>query len=104
VRWPPRSDSANSRALRRLRRADRREGFRQQLDYRRAQRARAKAVIFQHPRRAQPRSAKAEMYKWRHLIENLFCKLKKFKRVAMRACARTKPTRASPQTSISPPR
>jgi transposase len=27
----------------------------------------------------------AEIYKWRHLIENFFCKLKEFKRVAMRA-------------------
>lgn len=25
------------------------------------------------------------MYKWRHLIENFFCKLKEFKRIAMRA-------------------
>jgi hypothetical protein len=25
------------------------------------------------------------MYKWRHLIENYFCKLKEFKRIAMRA-------------------
>src|SRR6187399_295079 len=27
----------------------------------------------------------AEIYKWRHLIENFFCKLKEFKRIAMRA-------------------
>ena len=27
----------------------------------------------------------ADMYKWRHLIENFFGKLKEFKRVAMRA-------------------
>ena len=26
-----------------------------------------------------------EMYRWRHLIENFFCKLKEFKRIAMRA-------------------
>ena len=26
-----------------------------------------------------------EAYKWRHLIENLFCKLKEFKRIAMRS-------------------
>ena len=25
------------------------------------------------------------MYKWLHLIENFFCKLKEFKRIAMRA-------------------
>ena len=27
----------------------------------------------------------AEVYKWRHLIENFFCKLKEFKRIAMRS-------------------
>ena len=26
-----------------------------------------------------------EVYKWRHLIENFFCKLKEFKRIAMRS-------------------
>jgi len=46
----------------------------------------AKVVISQHPRRAQPREIDAEMYKWRHLIENFFGKLKEFKRIAMRAC------------------
>ena len=45
----------------------------------------AKAVISQHPRRAQPLSIDDEMYTWRHLIENFFCKLKEFKRIAMRA-------------------
>jgi len=45
----------------------------------------AKAVISQHPRRAQPIRIDDEMYKWRHLIENLFCKLKEFKRIAMRS-------------------
>ena len=45
----------------------------------------AKAVISQHPRRAIPLEIDAEMYKWRHLIENFFCKLKEFKRIAMRA-------------------
>ncbi len=45
----------------------------------------AKAVISQHPRRAQPLPIDKEMYKWRHLIENFFCKLKEFKRIAMRA-------------------
>jgi hypothetical protein len=33
------------------------------------------------------------MYKWRHLIENFFGKLKEFKRIAMRA---DKTDRASP--------
>ena len=27
----------------------------------------------------------SEIYKWRHLVENFFCKLKEFKRIAMRA-------------------
>ena len=45
----------------------------------------AKAVISQHPRRATPLAIDEEMYKWRHLIENFFCKLKEFKRIAMRA-------------------
>lgn len=46
----------------------------------------AKVVISQHPRRAQPLEIDDEMYKWRHLIENFFGKLKEFKRIAMRAC------------------
>ena len=45
----------------------------------------SRAVISQHPRRAQPVSIDEEMYKWRHLIENFFCKIKEFKRIAMRA-------------------
>src|SRR3546814_12610723 len=45
----------------------------------------AKIVISQHPRRAKPLPLDTEMYKWRHLIENFFCKLKEFKRIAMRA-------------------
>lgn len=45
----------------------------------------AKAVIAQHSRRAIPLAIDTEMYKWRHLIENFFCKLKEFKRIAMRA-------------------
>ena len=51
-----------------------------------------KIVISQHPRRATPPAIDAEMYKWRHLIENFFCKLKEFKRLA---CAPTKPTGVS---------
>jgi transposase len=45
----------------------------------------AKGVIAQHPRRISPLDIDAEMYKWRHLIENFFCKLKEFKRIALRA-------------------
>ncbi len=44
----------------------------------------AKIVISQHPRRAKPLAIDAEIDKWRHLIENFFCKLE-FKRIAMRA-------------------
>jgi transposase len=45
----------------------------------------AKIVIAQHPRRARPLPLDTELYKWRHLIENFFCKLKEFKRIALRA-------------------
>jgi transposase len=45
----------------------------------------AKVVISQHPRRAKPLTIDEEMYKWRHLIENFFCKLKEFKRIALRS-------------------
>ena len=45
----------------------------------------AKVVISQHQRRTKPYPIDAEIYKWRHLIENFFCKLKEFKRIAMRA-------------------
>lgn len=46
----------------------------------------AEVVISQHPRRIQPRTIDADIYKWRHLIENFFGKLKEFKRIALRAC------------------
>jgi len=45
----------------------------------------AKIVISQHPRRKEPLPLDRELYKWRHLIENFFCKLKEFKRIALRA-------------------
>jgi transposase len=45
----------------------------------------AKIVISQHPRRKKPLQIDDEIYKWRHLIENFFCKLKEFKRIAMRS-------------------
>jgi transposase len=45
----------------------------------------AKIVISQHSRRTKPLPLDKELYKWRHLIENFFCKLKEFKRIAMRA-------------------
>ena len=46
---------------------------------------RAKIVISQHPRRSKPLIIDAEIYKRRHLIENFFCKLKEFKRIALRS-------------------
>ena len=46
---------------------------------------RAKIVISQHPRRSQPLDIDKEIYKWRHLIENFFGKIKEFKRIAMRS-------------------
>lgn len=46
----------------------------------------AKIVISQRPQRLKPLDIDTEIYKWRHLIENFFCKLKEFKRIAMRAC------------------
>jgi transposase len=45
----------------------------------------AKVVISQHPRRSKPLDIDLDVYKWRHLIENFFCKLKEFKRIAMRS-------------------
>ena len=46
----------------------------------------AQVVVSQHPQRAKPRPIDADLYQWRHLIENFFCKLKEFKRIALRAC------------------
>ncbi len=46
----------------------------------------AKVVISQHPRRTKPILIDDDLYNLRHLIENVFCKLKEFKRIAMRAC------------------
>jgi len=45
----------------------------------------AKVVISQRPNRRTPLDIDAEVYKWRHLIENFFCKLKEFKRIALRS-------------------
>ncbi len=46
---------------------------------------RAVICISQRPRRLAPLPIDLELYKCRHLIENFFCKLKEFKRIAMRA-------------------
>lgn len=45
----------------------------------------AKIVISQRPRRKAPLAIDTDIYKWRHLIENFFGKLKEFKRIAMRS-------------------
>ncbi len=45
----------------------------------------AMICISQRPQRKQQLSVDLEVYKWRHLIENFFCKLKEFKRIAMRS-------------------
>ena len=45
----------------------------------------AKIVVSQMPRRKAPLRIDRDLYKWRHLIENFFCKLKEFKRIAMRS-------------------
>ena len=43
----------------------------------------AAIVISQRPQRKAPLEIDREVYKWRHLIENFFGKLKEFKRIAM---------------------
>ena len=48
----------------------------------------AKIVISQRPQRMSPLQIDTDIYKWRHLIENFFCKLKEFKAIAMR-CEKT---------------
>jgi transposase len=45
----------------------------------------AKIAIARHRRRAKSLAIDPEIYKWRHLIENLFGKLREFKRIALRA-------------------
>lgn len=45
----------------------------------------AVAVIELHRRRANVPKIDREVYKWRHLIENFFGKLKEFKRIALRS-------------------
>ncbi|MBB4189691.1 hypothetical protein GGE07_006388 [Sinorhizobium terangae] len=44
-----------------------------------------KIVVSQRPRRAAPLPIDPEIYKWRDLTENFFCKLKEFNRIAMRS-------------------
>ena len=40
--------------------------------------------ISQRPQRKEPLTIDDEMYKWRHLVENFFCDLKDFRRIALR--------------------
>jgi transposase len=44
----------------------------------------ALAVIPSKDGRVEPIPHDKEMYKWRHLVENFFCKLKAFRRIATR--------------------
>ena len=41
--------------------------------------------ISQRPQRKEPLSIDEVMYEWRHLVENFFCSLKDFRRIAMRS-------------------
>ena len=45
----------------------------------------AQVVISQMPGRCERLQIDEHMYRWRHLIENFFAKLKEFKRIAMRS-------------------
>lgn len=45
----------------------------------------AQVLISQMPHRRSPLEIDREVYKWRHLIENCFGKLKEFKRIALRS-------------------
>ena len=49
----------------------------------RLQSTNCQVVIAQKANRRAPLLIDREMYKWRHLIENYFCKLKEFKRIAL---------------------
>lgn len=48
----------------------------------------AQIFVSQRPKRKEPLQIDEEIYKWRHLIENFFGKLKEFKAIAMR-CEKT---------------
>ena len=45
----------------------------------------AKIVISPMPQRTAPLESDRAIYKWRHLIENSFCKLQDHKRIALRS-------------------
>ena len=48
----------------------------------------AQIIISQRPQRREPFEIDAEIYKWRHLIENFLGKLKEYRGIAMR-CYKT---------------
>ena len=48
----------------------------------------AAICISKRSNRKEPRDIDEEIYKWRHLIESFFCKLKAFKAIALR-CEKT---------------
>ena len=62
-----------------------RHSLRQQRHHRRSPPARRQGGDRAASAPRHPLQIDTEMYKWRHLIENFFCKLKEFKRIAMRA-------------------
>jgi len=45
----------------------------------------ATICISQRPQRKAPLEIDREMYKWRHLVDNFFCDLKDFERIATRS-------------------
>ena len=45
----------------------------------------ASICISQRPQRKEPLEIDPIMYGWRHLVENFFCNLKDFRRIAMRS-------------------
>jgi len=61
------------------------QGLRFQLDHRRHEQTQGQDRNLAASRRAQPLDIDKDIYKWRHLIENFFGKLKEFKRIAMRS-------------------
>jgi transposase len=50
------------------------------------QQRRVEAVIPPRAKRLNPANYDAEKYKWRHLVENFFQRLKEFRGIAMRSC------------------
>ena len=70
----------------RLRRVDRRQGLRRQLDRPRGRCARRAGGGLPASAAREAPTDRRDLSQWRHLMENFFCKLKEFKRIARRAC------------------